>query len=204
MDEHFQRVIDRLNEQHRREEQEMAGLDIYQVDARLDEWMLPIGEEAGRFVNLLIKTGRFINLVELGTSVGYSTLWLAEAARVNGGRVDSVDISAEKQALARENLKEARLEASVNLVHSDALDFLKNLPEAPDFSLLDVWKMDYLPCFEVLAERIKPGAVIVADNMVEPPSKNTVAYRKKVAADHRFETVMVPIGNGLEVSRKIR
>lgn len=170
--------------------------------ARRGEMMLAIGEEAGRFLNLLIKAAGAKNLLEIGTSVGYSTLWLADAARVTHGRVITLDINPGKHTQARENLAEAGLLNRVELITGDAAESIDRLAGPWDFVLLDTLKADYIPCFEAFHPKLAAGALIAADNMVFPESQHTRAYQQRVRGSPGYQSVMVPIGNGIELSRK--
>lgn len=168
---------------------------------RRPEMMLAIGEQAGRLLNLLVKTAGARALLEIGTSVGYSTLWLAEAARTTGGRVVSLDVNPAKHAQARANLAEAGLEHLVELITGDALAALATLPGPFDFVLLDAERDMYGACFEALRPRLAPGALVAADNMTFPPSPHAGPYQEQVRSTPGFASLLVPIGNGVELSR---
>ncbi len=198
----FEKVLARLHERMEREKAQRAGMSREEVDARIEEFMLPIGPEAGRFLNLLIKAAGARTCLEVGASVGYSTLWLAEAARATGGRVISLEVSPAKHAEARENLAEAGLADSVEWITGDALETIAAQPGPFDFVLLDLWKNLYIPCFDALRPKLAAGALVTADNMVTPAdNESTRAYQTHVRAVPGLESVMVPIGNGIELSR---
>jgi predicted O-methyltransferase YrrM len=168
-----------------------------------DERSLPIGEEAGAFLNLLIKALRPKHLLELGTSNGYSTVWLAEAARAIGGKVTTIEALEKKQAYARAAIGKAGLESVVEFRHGDALDILKTLPGPFDFVLLDIWKDLYIPCLDLFYPKLAPGAVIAADNMIEPAAHHAEAadYRRVVRAKPQMQSILLPLGQGIEFSR---
>ncbi len=154
-------------------------------------------------MNLLAKAARARAILELGTSVGYSTLWLAEAARATGGMVTSVDANPAKHAEARANLEEAGLLPWVELVTGDALAVLDERPGPFELVLLDAWKDAYVPCWEALQGKLAPGALVLADNMTRPESPGTRAYQRRVRETPGYETMTVPIGNGIELTRRL-
>ncbi len=166
--------------------------------------MLAVGPDAGRFMNLLVKTAGARRVLELGTSVGYSTVWLAEAVQETNGRVVSLDPVAHKHRQARQHLEAAGLAHRVELITDDALEALAQLEGPFDFVLVDLWKRLYVPCFDALYPRkLAAGAIIVADNMLQPESARPRAeeYQRRVRSAPGMESVLVPIGSGLELSR---
>jgi predicted O-methyltransferase YrrM len=199
------RVLERLEKRAVKEDAVRKSLSESEYRSRLGEFMLPVGPDSGRFLNMLVKQGGFTRILELGTSVGYSTLWLAEAARAQGGRVRSIDNSATKHAEARAHLAEAGLAAQVDLVTAGVLDTLATLSGPIDFVLLDYNRGEFIACLDALLPKLAPGAVLAADNMIEPVATKPQAdaYRAYVATKPELETVLVPIGNGIEITRKV-
>ena len=172
-------------------------------DARRDQLLLRVGPETGRLTNILIAGAGSKTILELGTSYGYSTIWLAEAASRIGGKVISLDLAAGKQAYAQSMLARAGLAAWVELITGDALEILGSLEGPFDFVLIDLWKDLYVPCLELIAPRLSPGAVLVADNMLRPEAAraDADAYRARVRSNPRMESVLLEVGSGIEVSR---
>ncbi len=199
-----QRVLARLEERSRQETALRKSLSEREYRSRLDEFMLPVGPESGRFLNLLIKLGRCTRVLELGTSVGYSALWMAEALEDTGGRMISIDRQASKLAEARTHLSEAGLLPRVELIAGDILQTLAGLPGPFDLVLLDYTRDQFIAALDALLPKLAPGALVVADNMIEPAATRAQAeaYRAHVARQPGLETVLVPIGNGMELTRK--
>ena len=194
-----------LEEYHKRIEAEDAlaqSLSHEERNERLNEFLLPVGEEVGIFINSLAKSAKSKTILEIGTSYGYSTIWLAEAAKVTGGKVITLEISAEKTSFARQKIEEAGLSEFVEFRVGDALETITKTTETFDFVLVDVWKELYLPCFNLFFSKLKKGAWVVADNMIFPPHSlpEATAYRKGVQETNAFDTVLMPIGSGIEVS----
>jgi predicted O-methyltransferase YrrM len=168
-----------------------------------DDRSMPIGPEAGALLNSLVRALKPSRILELGTSNGYSTLWLAEAARVVGARVITIDQLAHKQAYARAALDKAGVAGAVEFLNGDALDLLKALPGPFDFVLLDIWKDLYGPCLDLFYPKLAPGAMIAADNMIYPASHHAeaAAYRRAVRAKPQMQSLLLPLGQGIELSR---
>src|SRR5688572_27155448 len=170
----------------------------------LDDLLLSVGREAGILLYLLTTGAQSRRILELGTSYGYSTVWLAAAARATGGKVTSLEIKEFKIEQARQALTRAGLSSRVEFHAGDCLDTLRALPGPFDFVLLDVWKDLYLPCFELVHPKLAPGGVIAADNMLLPESArpHADAYRARVRQAGDLDSVLLDVGNGIEVSRK--
>jgi predicted O-methyltransferase YrrM len=170
----------------------------------LDELLLSVGREAGTLLYLLATGGQARRILELGTSYGYSTVWLGAAARATGGKVQSLELKEFKIEHARQALTRAGLSTRVEFHAGDCLETLKKLSGPFDFVLLDVWKDLYLPCFELVHPKLAPGGVICADNMLLPETAraHAEAYRARVRAAGDMDSVMVEVGNGIEISRK--
>ena len=163
---------------------------------------MAVGPAAGRLINLLASSLDTPHILELGTSLGYSTIWLADAARTSGGRVTTVELEAEKSALAREMAEEAGLAEWVDYRVGDALELLDTLNGPFDFVLVDHWKDLYLPSFELFRNKLAPGAILVADNMIRGGgSSGQAEYAAAVRATPGMTSVLLPVGSGLEVSR---
>jgi predicted O-methyltransferase YrrM len=170
----------------------------------LDKLLLSIGRQAGVLLYLLATGAKAKRILELGTSYGYSTVWLAAAARHSGGKVISLELKDYKIEHARQALTRAGLSTRVEFHEGDCLETLATLPGPFDFVLLDVWKDLYLPCFDLVRPKLAPGGVICADNMVLPVSvrAQAEAYRRHVRAAGDMDSVLVEVGNGIEISRK--
>jgi predicted O-methyltransferase YrrM len=196
-----------LDEYERRLEQErrrMSEIPDAEFERHLDEFLLPVGRNAGVFMNILIRDAGARNILEIGTSYGYSTLWLADAASEVGGKVISIDLHADKQAYAREALQRANLSDFVEFRSGDALETIPALEHKVDFVLLDLWKSLYVPCFDLFYPKLNAGAIIVADNMIIPEGakEHAQAYQQRVRGKADIDSILLPIGHGLEVSRR--
>jgi predicted O-methyltransferase YrrM len=169
-----------------------------------DDLLLSVGREAGILLYQLATGGQSRRILELGSSYGYSTVWLGAAARTTGGKVLSLELKENKIEHARQALTRAGLSSRVEVYAGDCLDSLRDLPGPFDFVLLDVWKDLYLPCFELVHPKLAVGGIIAADNMVHPESArpHADAYRQRVRAAGDMDSVLIDVGNGIEISRK--
>jgi predicted O-methyltransferase YrrM len=170
----------------------------------LDDLLLSVGREAGMLLYLLATGAQSRRILELGSSYGYSTVWLGAAARATGGKVVSLELKEFKIEHARQALTRAGLSTRVEFYAGDCLDSLKSLTGPFDFVLLDVWKDLYLPCLELVHPKLAPGGIIAADNMVLPESArpHADAYRAQVRKLGDMDSVLLDVGNGIEISRK--
>jgi predicted O-methyltransferase YrrM len=170
----------------------------------LDELLLSVGREAGMLLYLLATGSQARRILELGTSYGYSTVWLGAAARATGGKVLSLELKDFKIEHARQALTRAGLSSRVEFHAGDCLETLKSLPGPFDFVLLDVWKDLYVPCFELVHPKLAPGGTICADNMLIPQAvrPQAEAYRARVRQAGDLDSVLVDVGNGIEISRR--
>jgi predicted O-methyltransferase YrrM len=170
---------------------------------RRDEFLLEVGEAVAALMHILAREAKAKTILEVGTSYGYSTIWLADAARATKGKVITLDVSAQKQAYARGMVERAGLADYVVFRCGDALDLIDEMKETVDFVLIDLWKDVYIPCFDRVIKKALPGAIIVADNMIFPPDNQAMAsaYREHVRKQPGVESVLLPAGHGIEVSR---
>ncbi|HTR25564.1 MAG TPA: class I SAM-dependent methyltransferase [Terriglobales bacterium] len=179
-----------------------SKFDLNEYLRSRDGYLLGIGAETGKFLNILIKSHRPKTIVEVGTSYGYSTLWLAEAAHAVRGKLITLELSADKSAVAQRVVTKAGLESAVEFVVGDALQKIEAIAGQIDFALIDLWKELYIPAFDTLYPKLTSGAIIAADNMLSPSytADDAARYRAHVRSQVGIETVTVPIGSGVEVS----
>ncbi len=202
MDEKVMAVLDayheRMREEDRRRQEtpQMGG----PADWR-DQVLLAVGPDTGRLINILARSLKAPNILELGTSYGYSGIWLAEAARATGGRLTTTELQDYKAAYAREMATKAGLADSIDFKVGDALQIIADLPFKLDFVLVDLWKNLYEPCLDAFYPKLNPGAIIVADNMLWPGGEEVERYGRAVRAKPGMTSVLLPVGNGLEISR---
>lgn len=179
-------VLDRLEARDAREREDGTARSV-----RLRQ----VTPDVGRFLHNLVLAARPQSILEIGTSGGYSTVWLGTAARAVGGAVTTLEIDPVKVALAREVLQEAGLDRTVTIVEGDAFEYLRSRKDAAGFVFLDAEKEDYLEFLGLIVPLLSPGGILVADNLTSH-EQDLRAFRDAALADPRLSAVVAPIGRG--------
>jgi predicted O-methyltransferase YrrM len=171
---------------------------------------LPASERAravepttGRFLFSLVAPQADCEVLEIGGSRGYSTIWLAAGVRHFGGHVLSLEHDPRKIDAWRRNIAEAGLEEWADLVEGDAHETLPGIDDVFDVVFLDAEKEDYERLFELARGKVEPAAVFVADNVLSHPEV-LASYSAARQADPTLESVTVPLDRGLELSVVLR
>ncbi len=159
-----------------------------------------ISSETGRFLAILAASAPAGGMVEVGTSAGYSAMWLSLACRARKGELVSIDRDADKLAMARETLAVAGARDAVRLVHGDALEILADMDHVA-FAFVDADRNILLPCLELLASRLAPGGILAADNVISH-AHEIPGVVERMLSDVRLDGVVVPIGSGVLVMRQ--
>lgn len=159
-----------------------------------------IPPEVGRFIALLAAASPAGRCIEIGTSAGYSTLWLALACRATGRKVTTFEILDEKVALARSTFAAAEVGDIVELIHGDALKHLSAC-KGISFCFLDCEKEYYERCYEAVVPRMVPGGILVADNVISHQA-TLQPMVDRAMNDDRVDALIVPIGSGELLCRK--
>ena len=127
--------------------------------------MMNVPTEDGRLLRLLVETSNAKHVVEIGTSNGYSGIWMLLALQATGGRLTTYEIDAGRAALARENFKRAGVDNIVTLIEGDAHEEILKLKERIDIIFLDADKQGYIDYLNKLLPLLRPGGLVVAHNM---------------------------------------
>jgi predicted O-methyltransferase YrrM len=197
----YRRRIVEEDERMRVLQQSRAAMSVHR-----DELLLPVGEEVAQLCVDLVVGRRAQVLVELGTSYGFSTLYLAEAARRTGGMLHTYEIHPAKQEYAQRQIAAAGLSDHVKWMLGDAVSLLASQPGPIDFVLLDLWKDLYIPCLDAFYPKLAANGVIVADNMLYPEYNRpeATAYRAAVRSRPDMEAVLLTIGQGIDLACRSR
>lgn len=161
--------------------------------------MLNLEPETARLIGILLRSSKRTRLLEIGTSNGYSTIWLAWAMRVTGGHVTSIDRDADKQRLADENLRRAGLRELVELRHGDATGLVADLPGPFDCIFFDADRLSAPAQLSHLLPKLTPDALLLADNALSHPEE-IAGYLAAVTAMSDFDHMVIPVGKGLSVA----
>ncbi|MGZ4165029.1 MAG: O-methyltransferase [Tumebacillaceae bacterium] len=163
----------------------------------LEEGLWRITYDTGMLFNWILRHSGAKRILEVGTSSGYSTLFLAEAARANGGKVVTCEMSPFKIKLARETFEKAGLAEHIELVEGNALEKVEELEGPWDFVFLDGMKDEYMFYLAAVWPKLRPGALVVADNMLSHKGIMGIeAYKFTVDMLDDAASVTVPIGSG--------
>ena len=158
--------------------------------------MLNITRDTGEFLVVLVKAMRARRVLEIGTSNGYSTLWLASAARDIGGSVTTVEKDQYKIDLATANFARSGLARYISQLHEDAAQLLQRSADAAfDFIFLDSERPEYPGWWPNIRRVLRPGGLLVVDNATSHP-REVAPFVALVKADAEFATSLVPVGNG--------
>jgi predicted O-methyltransferase YrrM len=183
---------------------------LEQEDAAEREQGLPAAERSrqiarttGQFLFALVAPQTDCEVLEIGGSRGYSTIWLAAGARHLGGRVLSLEADPRKIEAWRQNIADAGLEEWAELVEGDAHETLAAIDDVFDLVFIDAEKDDYERLFQAARPKVEPGALFVADNVLShaDPLAQYSAARK---ADPTLESVTLPLDRGIELSVVLR
>ena len=160
-----------------------------------------IPAETGRFIALLAAASPQGSWLEIGTSAGYSTMWLALACREAGRKLVTFEVMEEKVRLARETFRAAGSEETVELVAGDAREYLDDFKEI-SFCFLDADKDVYLDCYEKVVPNLVKGGLLAADNATTHKEILTPMLDRALN-DDRVDALVVPIGSGVLVCRRV-
>jgi predicted O-methyltransferase YrrM len=158
-----------------------------------------VAPTTGRFLFALVAPQTACEVLEVGGSRGYSTIWLAAGARILGGRVVSIENDPAKCEAWRQNVEEAGLSEWAELVEGDASEQLSAIDDIFDVVFIDAEKEDYEGHFRLARPKVEPGGLIVADNVLSH-EETLGAYSRARQSDPELVSVTVPLDRGLEVS----
>jgi len=157
--------------------------------------------ETGRFLALLAAGAPPGRWIEIGTSAGYSTLWLALAARARNARIITYEVDPAKIALAHETFRLAGVDDAITLVEGDAREHLAEHDEGIAFCFLDAEKDVYEACYDLVVPRLVSGGLLVADNVISH-REALRPFVDRALADERVDAVVVPIEKGELLCRR--
>jgi predicted O-methyltransferase YrrM len=160
--------------------------------------MLNLEPETARLLSVLARSARAQRVLEIGTSNGYSTIYLASAVSETGGKVISIERSPDKQAMARENLVRAGLLDHVGLKLGDATTIVRELAGPFDLVFFDADRISAPEQLRLLVPKLAPQVLVLADNVLSHPAE-IAGYLAAVASLAGFDHMVVPVGKGLSL-----
>ena len=188
------RMLDQMRELERQDQEDRSD-----GTSRLER-LRQIEPDTGRFLALWAAAAPDGQYVEIGTSAGYSALWLALACRATGRTLTTFEVLPRKVELARDTFARAGVDDVVRLVEGDFLQHAEQLDRV-GFCFLDAEKEVYGACYDAVVPRLVPGGILIADNAIN--HRETLRPMLEAAlADARVDALIVPIGKGELVCRK--
>jgi predicted O-methyltransferase YrrM len=173
------------------------------------------GHQQGRLLSMFSKMLQPAHILEIGTYTGYSALCMAEGLRA-GGTLHTIDINEELEERVRGYIAEAGLTESIKLYIGNALDIIPTIEAELDLVFIDADKINYTAYYDLVIDKVRPGGCIIADNVLwsgkvlekyrkklDEDTKAVMDFNKKVQDDARVENILLPIRDGLMVTRKI-
>jgi predicted O-methyltransferase YrrM len=171
-----------------------------------------IGPLVGRFLYNLARSSKSKKVLEIGTAIGYSGIWLARAIAPLQGSLTTIDMNPQRVKLARQNLAEAGLDRSVNVIQGNAMDVLSTLREEYDMIFLDSDKDVYPDAFKMSVPLLRKGGLFVADNALwggdvakggkSTDTQSMIKFNRTVSESKGMSTVILPLRDGVLVSLK--
>ena len=162
-----------------------------------------VARTTGQFLFALAAPETDCEVLEIGGSRGYSTIWLAAGVRYLGGRVLSLESDPAKAEAWRRNIEEAGVNDVAELIEGDAFETLAAIDDVFDVVFIDAEKEQYEALFDLARPKVEPGALFVADNVLSH-EETLGAYTRARQADPTLESVTVPLDRGLELSVVLR
>lgn len=208
-------VLNRLEKQSKLEKS-------HNFDIPTNDRMLAISQDTGVFFNIMLKTMKAKKVLEIGTSVGYSTLWFADAIKQNSQDINeklivTIDENPSKIERAKRNFGDANVDDIIEIKEGRALDILRKIlhdyeengkvqADQLDFVFIDADKETLIEYFDTVFLMVREGGIIAADNMLYPEEYRPIMekYAHYVRSKPNVQSVTLPIGNGEEFTIKIQ
>ena len=194
LDDRVRRVLERLEQQDAEEREQGVSRELRSRQ---------VARTTGQFLFAFVAPQTDCEVLEIGGSRGYSTIWLGAGVRYLGGRVLSLEHDPAKVEAWRRNVADAGLDDWCELVSGDAFELLRELDDVFDVVFLDAEKEDYEALFALAREKLEPGGIVVADNVLSHV-ETLGAYSEARQGDPTLVSVTLPLDRGLELSAVLR
>ena len=162
-----------------------------------------ISRPTGNFLNMLVKIAGCKSGIEIGTSNGYSGLWLGSAFKENGGKFATVEYWEKRQSVAVKNFEKCGIADVITPILGAGIDVLKKWNEPLDFAFLDANKAQYIEFFRLIDKHLKKGGIIAADNITSHPDK-VKPFVDEIMQDERYQAEILDLPAGLLLAYKIK
>lgn len=169
-----------------------------------DFWNL--SRVSANFLNMLIKISGAKNAIEVGTSNGYSGIWLGKALKENGGRLTTIEFYEKRIVLAQENFKQCEIDDVITIKQGSACEVLEELCSQEDFiidfAFIDANKSEYIKYFEIIDSKLKKGGIIAADNITSHPDK-VADFVENIKSDPNYQVEILDLPAGMLLAYKL-
>lgn len=168
-----------------------------------------VSRASANFLNMLVKTSGAKNVLEVGTSNGYSGIWLAKALKKElggtGGHLTTIEFHEKRIIPAKENFKKFGVDDIITIKQGEACEVLEELCTDKkfkiDFAFIDANKSEYIKYFEIIDKKLKKGGIITADNITSHPEK-VAPFVEKIKADKNYQVEILDLPGGMLVALK--
>jgi caffeoyl-CoA O-methyltransferase len=201
-------------EQHSSNEPDVLKKLNRQTHAQVLQPRMLSGHLQGRFLAMISQLVQPKTILEIGTYTGYSALCLAEGLE-EGGKLITIDVNPELEDMVHQYIEEAGMQNKVQMIIGDAYQIIRTLPQTFDLVFIDADKASYSKYYDLVIERLNPGGLILADNVLwsgkiveekalakDKDTQLLDAFNKKVKADPRVECMLLPLRDGMMMVRK--
>jgi len=183
-----------------------------QINVAPEDRMLAITKETGELLNMILRLKKAKNMLEVGTSSGYSTIWCAEAIREQSGKIITIEQNPNKIKRAKENFQQAGIADAIIVKEGFAMQILgelnlqKEYKDFFDFVLIDADKENVIEYFDLILPLVSAGGVIITDNMLYPEKyrQEMKKFSDYLKENQKLRTITTPIGNGEEITIKLK
>lgn len=165
-----------------------------------DFWNIP--RVSGQLINSIIKSNGYKNILEIGTSNGYSALWIADALKYTGGKLTSLEFYTKRIDMATQNISECGLSEYVTILQGRALELLEDLNDEYDMVFIDASKAEYIKYYKKVRSQIKQNGLLIADN-VDSHREKVQNFMDAIYDDKAFQVSHIPYQAGLLLAYKV-
>ena len=198
-------ILEKLEEQSTLEK-------LRQINVAPEDRMLAITKETGELLNMILRLKNAKNMLEVGTSTGYSTIWCAEAIYEQSGKIITIEQNPNKIKKAKENFQKAGIADAITIKKGLAMQILRELnlqkeyKDFFDFVLIDADKENVIEYFDLILPMVSAGGVIITDNMLYPEkyTQDMKLFSDYLKENPKLRTITSPIGNGEEITIKLK
>lgn|SRR5574344_256294 len=164
-----------------------------------------ISRASANFLSMIIKMSKSKNAVEVGTSNGYSGIWLGQALKENGGKLTTIEYYEKRIVLAQENFKKCGVDDVITIKQGSACEVLEELCSDKDFvidfAFIDANKREYIKYFEIIDKNLKSGGIIAADNITSHAEK-VAEFVNAIKADKNYQVEILDLPAGMLLAYK--